>query len=152
MHRRPSCRLLNILRSTVDQLQRNTDLGPSDPALKQLKGALLQRIADLEYVSDDSGPAPETFPAAAGAGAASDPHAEPWIATRGSAPLQSATPGASKNPGAEPLLVEPLVAEPRLAEPRLAEPAGSASLVAEAVQEADAANGRTSRPSPDKAA
>jgi len=49
--RKPSRRLLNVLRTTVDQLERNTDLAPGDPALVQLKGILLRRIADLEVAA-----------------------------------------------------------------------------------------------------
>ena len=48
MGQRPSRRLLNVLRTTVDQLERNTDLAPGDPALVHLKGLLLLRIAELE--------------------------------------------------------------------------------------------------------
>lgn len=50
MRRRPSRGLLDVLRSTVDQIGRNTDLAPGDPALTRLKGALLRSIADLELV------------------------------------------------------------------------------------------------------
>jgi hypothetical protein len=50
MRQRPSRRLVSVLRSTIDQLARNTDLAPDDPALTQLKGALLRRVADLELL------------------------------------------------------------------------------------------------------
>jgi hypothetical protein len=48
MRQRPSRRLVNVLRSTIDQLGRNTDLATDDPALTKLKGALLRRVADLQ--------------------------------------------------------------------------------------------------------
>lgn len=48
MRQRPARRLLKVLRATVDQLGRNTDLAPDDLVLTRLKRALLRRIADLE--------------------------------------------------------------------------------------------------------
>jgi hypothetical protein len=48
MGRSPSRRLLSVLRATVDQLEKNTDLAPDDPGLVDLKRILLRRIADLQ--------------------------------------------------------------------------------------------------------
>ena len=52
MGSRPSRELLNVLRRTVDQFERNTDLAPDDPALVELKRLLLCRIAELQMLED----------------------------------------------------------------------------------------------------
>ena len=41
-------RLVWILRSTIEQLERNTDLRPDDAVFIELKQILLRRIAELE--------------------------------------------------------------------------------------------------------
>src|SRR5258708_40343840 len=50
MRSRPSRELLNVLRRTVDQFEKNTDLAPDDPVLVELKHVLLQRIAELQML------------------------------------------------------------------------------------------------------
>jgi hypothetical protein len=60
MRRVPTPKLLSVLRTTVSQLEKNTDLAPDDPALADLKKALLHRIANLQMESaPESNPSPE---------------------------------------------------------------------------------------------
>ena len=48
MRDRPSGELVDALRRAVDQVERNTDLAPDDPALAHLKKILVLRIAELK--------------------------------------------------------------------------------------------------------
>ncbi len=52
-----SSTLVEVLRSTLKQLEKNEDLAADDPALAELKGSILRTIAELEV-----GKAPK-FPA-----------------------------------------------------------------------------------------
>jgi hypothetical protein len=47
MANRPSNRLLKLVRTTVAQVERTTELGANDPAVAELKRNLLRRIADI---------------------------------------------------------------------------------------------------------
>jgi hypothetical protein len=50
MRRRPSNRLLKIVRTSVAQIEKIADLGPEDPAVAGLKHHLLRSIADFDDV------------------------------------------------------------------------------------------------------
>jgi hypothetical protein len=45
---RPSRSLLEILRSTVVQVEKNSDLAPDDPAVVEFKRTIMRSIAELE--------------------------------------------------------------------------------------------------------
>jgi hypothetical protein len=45
---RPSRSLLQILRSTVEQVEKNSDLAPDDPAVVEFKRTIMRSIAELE--------------------------------------------------------------------------------------------------------
>ena len=47
MQEEPLLRLVGILRSTIEQLEKDAVLKPDDPAVVELRGILLRRIADL---------------------------------------------------------------------------------------------------------
>jgi hypothetical protein len=46
------------VRSTLDRLQRSEELAPDDPALAELKGSVLSKIAELEVAKAPEPPAP----------------------------------------------------------------------------------------------
>lgn len=57
--------LLKALRSTLQGLQQSEDLPPDDPALREIKSSILQRIARREAeLSPDREPESEEEPAA----------------------------------------------------------------------------------------
>ncbi len=62
MCRRPSSKLLEILLTTIDQLEKDTDFGPGDPTLTELKRILVLRIAELEAAPTDTSSQVEEFP------------------------------------------------------------------------------------------
>jgi hypothetical protein len=49
MERSRSPNLVNVLRSTVSDIQMDTALGAADPDLIELKHILIRRIAELEF-------------------------------------------------------------------------------------------------------
>jgi hypothetical protein len=48
---RPSRSLLEILRSTAEKVELNSDLSPDDPAVVEFKRAIMHSIAELEVVA-----------------------------------------------------------------------------------------------------
>ncbi|HTW61544.1 MAG TPA: hypothetical protein VMD55_07010 [Terracidiphilus sp.] len=52
-----SSSLVEVLRSTLKQLEQNEDLASDDPALAELKGSILRTIAELEIGKTPKSPA-----------------------------------------------------------------------------------------------
>jgi len=54
MCRRPSSKLLEVLLTTIEQLEKDTDFGPGDPTVTDLKRILMLRLAELESAPMDT--------------------------------------------------------------------------------------------------
>jgi len=54
MCRRPSSKLLEVLLTTIEQLEKDTDFGPGDPTVTDLKRILVLRLAELEGAPMDT--------------------------------------------------------------------------------------------------
>lgn len=48
MCRRPSSKVLEVLLTTIEQLEKDTDFGPGDPTVTELKRIVVLRLAKLE--------------------------------------------------------------------------------------------------------
>ena len=46
--------LSELLRSTLKRLEQNEHLSPNDPALREIKNAILRSIAELELARDQA--------------------------------------------------------------------------------------------------
>jgi len=46
--------LTELLRSTLKRLEQNERLSPNDPALREIKSAILRSIAELELAHDQA--------------------------------------------------------------------------------------------------
>ncbi len=55
---RPSPKLIQVLRSTLNRLQKSEELAPDDPALAELKESVLSKIAELEVAKTPKAPNP----------------------------------------------------------------------------------------------
>jgi hypothetical protein len=51
---RPSRTLLDILRSTAEKIELNSDLPPDDPAVVEFKLSILRSIAELEVAASSA--------------------------------------------------------------------------------------------------
>ena len=78
MRDRPSRELVDALRRAVDQVERNTDLAPDDPALVHLKKILVLRIAALKGADT----APDSIKSCTPLATAAIQDDEPLCATR----------------------------------------------------------------------
>ena len=54
MCRRPSGKLLEVLLTTIEQLEKDTDFGPGDPTVTELKRILVLRLAECEGAPMDT--------------------------------------------------------------------------------------------------
>ena len=54
MCRRPSSKLLEVLLTTIEQLEKETDFGPGDPTVTELKRILVLRLAEFEGAPMDT--------------------------------------------------------------------------------------------------
>ena len=57
---RPTPDLLQVLRSTLERLEKNRELRPDDPALQQFKRSILRLMADLQLRRESRQNAPDT--------------------------------------------------------------------------------------------
>ena len=55
MCRRPSSKLLEVLLTTIEQLEKDADFGPGDPTVTELKRIVVLRLAELEGAPMDIG-------------------------------------------------------------------------------------------------
>ena len=62
MCRRPSSKLLEVLLTTIEQLEKDTDFGPGDPTVTELKRIVVLRLAEFEGVPMDTSPQVGEFP------------------------------------------------------------------------------------------
>ena len=54
MCRRPSSKLLEVLLTTIEQLEKDTDIGPGDPTVTKLKRIVVLRLAEYEGAPMDT--------------------------------------------------------------------------------------------------
>src|SRR6476660_438279 len=54
MCRRPSSKLLEVLLTTIEQLEKDTDFGPGDPTVTELKRIVVLRLAEYEGAPMDT--------------------------------------------------------------------------------------------------
>ncbi len=66
MCRRPSGRLLEVLLTTIEQLEKDTDFGPADPTVTELKRIVVLRLAELEGAPMDTSSQAGEFAASEG--------------------------------------------------------------------------------------
>ena len=71
--------LVNVLRLTLEHLERSEELATDDPALAELKGSLLSNITELEVAKTPKAP-----------GEAPGPRRILWISRRACADVQEA--------------------------------------------------------------
>jgi len=55
MCRRPSSKLLEVLLTTIEQLEKDTDFGPGDPTVTEVKRIVVLHLAELEGAPMDIG-------------------------------------------------------------------------------------------------